>query len=167
MAHPLTPNTPAPDFVLPDGNGDRVALRGYRGRNVVLAFYPGDWTPVCADELALFQETIGEIHSFNAEVIGVSCDSQHSHRAWAERMKLTLPLLSDFWPHGQVARQYGLFREGDGTSDRALVFIDAVGSIREVWVAENPDIGPGLNVLFDGLERLRPAQQAGEETQHV
>jgi peroxiredoxin len=167
MAHPLKPNTPAPDFALLDSDGNRISLRGYRGRNLVLAFYPADWTQFCSDELTLFQETLDEFRRYNAEVLGLSCDSHHSHRAWAERLKLSMPLLSDFWPHGEVARQYGLFRDGEGTSDRALVFIDVAGTIREIWVAEDPDIAPGLNLVFDALERLRPTQSAREDLQHV
>jgi peroxiredoxin len=100
MAHPLAIDTLAPDFALLEGGGKRIRLGSYRGKNVVLAFYPADWTPVCSNELSLFQETLDEIHAFNAEILGLSCDSHHSHRAWAERMNLTIPLLSDFWPHG-------------------------------------------------------------------
>jgi peroxiredoxin len=163
MAHPLAPDTPAPDFALLDAHGKRIKLSGFRGRNVLLAFYPGDWTPVCASELSLFEETLDDIRGYNAEVMGVSCDSQHSHLAWAEQTHLTIPLLSDFWPHGQVAREYGVFRDSDGTCERALVFIDTSGTIRDVWVAENPDIAPGLNVVFDTLGRIH-AQYVGEET---
>jgi peroxiredoxin len=148
----------ARDFTLPDGDGKPVELRDYRGKNVVLAFYPADWSPVCTSELALIQETLDEIREYNAEVIGVSVDGRWSHRAWAEHQHLTFPLLSDFWPHGEVARQYGVFRESDGISERALFFIDASGTIRDTWVAENPGIAPGLNIIFDALERI----QAGE-----
>jgi peroxiredoxin len=165
MAHPLKPDTPAPDFTRLDAQGKPVRLSGYRGKNVVLAFYPADWTPVCTSELTLFQETLDDIRSYNAEVLGLSCDSHHSHRAWAERIHLTMPLLSDFWPHGQVAREYGVFRDSDGISDRALIFIDSVGTIREVWVAENPDIAPGLNVVFDTLARIHGAVEG--EALHV
>jgi peroxiredoxin len=165
MAHPLEPNQLAPEFTLLDGTGQEVKLSGYRGRNVVLAFYPGDWTPVCSSQLSLFQETLDDIHQLNAEVLALSCDSPPSHRAWAERTNLSMPLLSDFWPHGQVARAYGVFRDGDGTCERALFFLDATGFIRETWVAEDPDIAPGLNIVFDALERLRG--QADEEPAHV
>lgn len=148
----------ARDFTLPDGDGKPVELRDYRGKNVVLAFYPADWSAVCTSELALIQETLDEIREYNAEVIGVSVDGRWSHRAWAEHQHLTFPLLSDFWPHGEVARQYGVFRESDGISERALFFIDASGTIRDTWVGENPGIAPGLNIIFDALERI----QAGE-----
>jgi peroxiredoxin len=155
MAHPLSRDSVAPDFTLPDVGGNPLKLSGLRGKNVVLAFYPSDWTPVCTSELSLFQETLDEIRSYNAEILAVSCDSHHSHRAWAERMNLTMPLLSDFWPHGAVSREYGLFRDHEGISERALVFIDVAGVIREVWVAEVPDIAPGLNLVFDTLARMQ------------
>jgi peroxiredoxin len=162
MAHPLPLETAAPDFALLDAHGQRVRLSRHRGKNVVLAFYPGDWTPVCTSELSLFQETLSEIRSYNAELMAISCDTHHSHLAFAERMKLTMPLLSDFWPHGHTSREYGLFRDHEGISERALVFIDAAGNIREVWVADNPDIPPGLNLVFDTLLRLhgRPTLEA-------
>jgi peroxiredoxin len=157
MAHPLTPNTLAPDFTLPDGAGRALRLRGLRGRNVVLAFYPGDWTAACTSELSLLQETLDDIRAREAEIMGISCDPPASHRAWAEQLGLTLPLLSDFWPHGDVSRQYGVFRDQNGTSERALVFIDVAGTIREIWVAEDPEIPPGLDVVFEALDRLRRA----------
>jgi peroxiredoxin len=155
MGRPPAPHTPAPDFSLPDGDGRQVRLRGLRGRTVVLVFYPADWTPASTSELALIQETLREIQALHAQILGISCDSRHSHHAWAERLNLTVPLLSDFWPHGEVSRRYGVFRSDLGTSDRALIFVDARGTVREVWVADNPEIAPGLNVLFEGLERLR------------
>jgi peroxiredoxin len=156
MGGPPAPNTPAPDFSLSDGDGRQVRLRGLRGRHVVLAFYPGDWTPICSNELTLFQETLDEIHALHTEILGISCDSVPTHKAWAAELKLTIPLLSDFWPHGDVSRRYGVFRADRGTCDRALIFIDSQGTIREVWAAENPDIAPGLNVLFEALARMQP-----------
>src|SRR5437867_678526 len=108
MAKGLSPGTQAADFTLLNGKGQPVKLIDYRGKNVVLAFYPADWSPVCTSELALIQETLGEIRDYNAEVLGVSVDGHWSHGAWAERLHLTLPLLADFWPHGQVATtRYG------------------------------------------------------------
>jgi peroxiredoxin len=153
----LQPNSQAPDFTLPDVNGRPVSLGSFRGRNVVLAFYPADWSPVCTSELALFQETLDEIHSRNAEMLAISVDSRYSHRAWADYMHLKFPLLSDFWPHGATAKQYGIFRENDGTTERALFFVDAAGLIRHIWIAENPGIAPGLNIIFEALEQMQEA----------
>ena len=149
------PNTPAPDFALPDGNKKQVKLSDFKGKNVVLAFYPADWSPVCTSELALIQETLDEIRALNAEVVGISVDNVWSHKAWAEKQHLKCPLLSDFWPHGDVAKKYGVFREKDGISERALFFIDGAGKIRNSWVAENPTIAPGINIIFEALQEIQ------------
>ena len=157
--------TAARDFTLPDADTRPINLGDYRGRNVVLAFYPADWTPVCTHELSLFQETLDDIHERNAEVIAVSTDTCFSHRAWADRQRLTFPLLSDFWPHGQVARDYGVFDEANGLCARALFFIDETGTLRDQWIAEDPNIAPGLDLVFDTLDRIR-GQAAGREVHH-
>jgi peroxiredoxin len=168
------PDTPAIDLTLPDAHRAPVQLSDFRGKNVVLAFYPGDWTPVCASELTLMQETLEEIHAHNAEIVGISTDSSASHRAWAEHEHLTFPLLSDFWPHGEAARRYGVFDDRAGVCGRALFFIDAEGTLREAWVAEDPAIAPGLDVVFDALGRIQGTarrspelQLEGEELRHV
>lgn len=158
MASLSYPNKPAVDFTLPNGEAQPVKLSGYRGKNVVLSFYPADWSPVCTSELSLIQEVLDDIRGYNAEVLGVSVDNTYSHRAWAERQHLTFPLLSDFWPHGEVARKYEVFREKDGISERALFFIDETGMLRERWVSEDPAIAPGLNIIFDALERIQGAR---------
>ena len=165
MADVPQSNTAAADWALPNGDAQSVKLSDYRGKNVVLAFYPADWSPVCTSELALIQETLDDIRSYNAEVLGISCDGPYSHRAWAEHQHITFPLLSDFWPHGQISQQYGVFRESDGTSERALFFVDEAGMIRSVWVAEDPAIAPGLNIIFKTLEEIQRAPQ--EEAHHA
>jgi peroxiredoxin len=157
-------NSQAADFTLPDQMGARVKLSDFRGKNVVLAFYPADWSPVCTSELSLLQETLDQIHSYNAEVIGVSVDSVWSHRAWAEQTHIGFPLLSDFWPHGEVARRYGVFRDDDGITNRALFFIDESGVIRSSWVAKDTAIAPGLNVIFNALRQINPSAR---EPHHV
>jgi peroxiredoxin len=148
----------APDFALLDGDGNFVRLSDYRGKNVVLSFYPADWSPVCSSELSLFQECLEEIGHYDAQVLGISVDGPFCHHAWAEHLRITFPLLSDFWPHGQVAREYGVFRADEGVADRALFFIDKDGAIRQTWLAEQPNLAPGLNVVFDALERLHALQ---------
>lgn len=155
MASMSKPNMPADDFTLPDGQAQPVKLSDYRGKNVVLSFYPADWSPVCTSELSLIQEVIDDIRGYNAEVLAVSVDNTYSHRAWAEHQHLTFPLLSDFWPHGEVARRYNVFRDNDGISERALFIIDETGMIRDRWVSEDPAIAPGLNIIFDALERIQ------------
>ena len=154
MASLFLTNKPAPDFTLPNGEGRPMKLSDYRGKNVVVSFYPADWSPVCTSELSLIQETLDDIRGYNAEVVGISVDNIYSHRAWAEKQRLSFPLLSDFWPHGAVARQYGVFRESDGICERALFFIDASGLVRDGWIAQDPAIAPGLNIIFDALERI-------------
>ncbi len=160
MAEILQVNTQAPDFTLPNGEAQPVTLGDYRGKNVVLAFYPADWSPVCTSELALIQETIDEIHGYNAEVLGISVDGRYSHRAWAEHQHITFPLLSDFWPHGEISRQYGVFDDRKGRSQRALIFIDEEGMVRNTWVAEDSGIAPGINIIFRALEEIQGARHA-------
>ncbi len=154
MADMLETNTPAPDFTLSDGDGQKRSLSDYRGKNVVLAFYPADWSSVCTSQLALYQATIDQIRSYNAEVLGVSVDNRWSHKAWAEHQKLTFPLLSDFWPHGAVAQQYGVMREKDGISERAIFIIDKNGVVKSTWKGEHPGVAPGLDVVFGALQAL-------------
>lgn len=153
------PNTPAPEFALPDGNKKQVKLGDFRGKNVVLAFYPADWSPVCTSELALIQETLEDIRAYNAEILAISVDNVWSHKAWAKQQNITFPLLADFWPHGEVASKYGVFLEKDGISNRALFFIDADGKIRNSWIAENPGVAPGINIIFDVLEEIQGARK--------
>lgn len=159
------PDKPAPEFTLLSGNAQQVSLADYRGKNVVLAFYPADWSPVCTNEMAFIQEIIDEIHSYNAEVLGISVDSRWSHRAWADGQRITYPLLSDFWPHGAVAQQYGVFDDSTGLSGRALFFVDGSGTLRGSWVAEDPDVAPGLNVILNGLEQIEGVRN--EEERYV
>lgn len=154
MRSPLSPNTRAPEFALRASDGALVRLRDFLGKNVVLVFYPADYSPVCTSELVLFQETLEEIRRYNAEVVAISTDSAFTHRAWSEQEHLGFPLLSDFWPHGGVARRYGVFLERSGTSNRALFVIDAQGIIRERWVAEDPAIAPGVGIVLSALQEI-------------
>jgi peroxiredoxin (alkyl hydroperoxide reductase subunit C) len=139
---------------LPASDGRLVRLRDFRGKNVVLVFYPADYSPACTGELALFQETLEDIRSHGAEVLAISTDSTFAHRAWAEQQHLGFPLLSDFWPHGGVARRYGVFLERSGTSNHALFVIDGRGVIRETWVAEDPAIAPGVGIVLAALQEI-------------
>lgn len=161
MTELLAVDTPAPDFTLPDGEGNPVQLSDLRGRNVVLAFYPADRSPVCTSQLSLYQEMIDNIRGYDAELLAISVDSQTSHRSWGEEQNLSFPLLSDSSPKGETARTYGVYREQDGITDRALYFIDKQGTIREAWVGEHPGISPELNIVFDALERLAGDRERG------
>jgi peroxiredoxin len=140
----------APDFSLPDHDGNQVSLSDFAGRKLVLAFYPGDFSPVCSDQMSLYQEVLGEIEGKGASLVGISVDSHHSHRAFRERLSLTMPLLSDFHPKGDVSRAYGVYSDEYGKSGRALFLVDESGVIR--WAYESPPLEvPGANLIFDAL----------------
>jgi peroxiredoxin len=122
-ASALRPGTPAPGFSLHSTPDQAVSLSDFRGQPVILAFYPADWSPVCGDQMALYNEILSEFRQFNAELIGISVDGIWCHLAFAESRKLHFPLLADFEPKGRVARQFGVYREHEGTSERALFVI--------------------------------------------
>jgi len=122
--------TPAPYFELHATPDQPIRLRDLRGRPVVLAFYPADWSPVCGDQLALYNEVLPEFRRHNAELLGISVDGVWCHLAFAASRKLRFPLLSDFQPRGAVAAAYGAFRAAEGTSERALFVIDGEGLVR-------------------------------------
>jgi peroxiredoxin (alkyl hydroperoxide reductase subunit C) len=150
---PLAPGTPAPDFALHATPDQTVSLSDFRGRPVVLAFYPADWSPVCGDQMALYNEIREEFQRFDATVLGVSVDGVWCHLAFAEARTLHFPLLADFEPKGDVARRYGVYREADGTSERALFVIDGQGIIR--WSYVSPiGVNPGADGILRALEGL-------------
>jgi peroxiredoxin len=150
----LPTGTDAPDFRLPVTADQKLSLSELRGRPIVLAFYPADWSPVCGDQMALYNEIMPEFRRFNAEVLGISVDGVWCHAAFAHDRKLHFPLLADFEPKGAVARQYGAYREADGTSERALFVIDKDGVIR--WSYLSPvAVNPGADGILDALEQLR------------
>jgi peroxiredoxin len=150
---PLQPGTPAPDFTLHCTPDQSVSLREFRGQPVILAFYPADWSPVCGDQMVLYNEILPEFRRFNAELLGISVDGVWSHAAFAQDRKLHFPLLSDFEPKGAVAKRYGVYRRHDGTSERALFVLDAQGIIR--WSYVSPvGINPGADGILTALEAL-------------
>src|ERR1700739_3387467 len=111
----LAPGTEAPDFTLHSTPDQKVSLSEFRGRPVILAFYPADWSPVCGDQMALYNEILPEFRRYNAELLGISVDGGWCHLAFADNRHLRFPLLSDFEPKGNVARTYGVYRQKDGT----------------------------------------------------
>ena len=150
---PLPPGTAAPDFELPTGPDERAALSAFRGRPVILAFYPADWSPVCTDQMALYQEVLPEFQRYGAQLFGVSVDGVWCHRAFAQSRNLRFPLLSDFEPKGEVSRAYGVYRYGDGTSERALFVIDPDGVVR--WSYLSPvGVNPGADGILRALDDL-------------
>jgi peroxiredoxin len=155
----LAPGTTAPDFSLQSTPDQTVLLSDFRGQPVILAFYPADWSPVCGDQMALYNEMLDEFRRFNAELICISVDGIWCHLAFAEERKLHFPLLADFEPKGEVARRYGVYRVHEGTSERALFVIDAAGTIR--WSYVSPvGINPGADGILHALEGLAPGVTA-------
>jgi peroxiredoxin len=152
-ATPLPPGTEAPDFRLPSTPDQTLSLMELRGQPVILVFYPEDWSPVCSDQLALYQELLPEFQKFNAELLGISVDGIWSHLAFAKDRNLEFPLLADFEPKGEVARTYQVYRAADGTSERALYVIDADGIVH--WSYVSPvGINPGADGILRALESL-------------
>jgi peroxiredoxin len=152
-ATPLPAGTRAPDFELPSDPDHTVSLADFRGQPVILAFYPGDWSPVCSDQLALYQAVLPEFQRFNAQLLGISVDGVWSHLAFAKDRNLQFPLLADFEPKGEVARAYGVYRAEDGTCERALYVIDADGIVS--WSYVSPvDVNPGADGILRALENL-------------
>jgi peroxiredoxin len=152
--HVLAAGTTAPEFSLHATPDQVVSLSDFRGRPVVLAFYPADWSPVCGDQMALYNELLEEFGRFDAELLGISVDGAWCHVAFARDRKLRFPLLADFEPKGRVARMYGAYREQDGTTERALFVIDGAGVVR--WSYCSPvGVNPGADGILRALEALK------------
>jgi peroxiredoxin len=157
----LKAGTPAPNFMLHSTPDQKVSLADLRGRPVVLVFYPADWSPVCSDQLALYNELLPEFYEFNAQIIGISVDGIWSHLAFSKDRKLHTPLLADFEPKGAVARLYGVYNVETGEAERALFVIDALGVIR--WSYVSPvGINPGADGVLKALALI--AQHKGDTT---
>ena len=149
---PLSAGVAAPEFSLqcPD---QAVSLKDFSGKRVILAFYPADWSPVCGDQMALYNEVLPEFQRLHAELLGISVDGVWCHRAFAKDRKLRFPLLADFEPQGEVARAYGVYRRHDGVSERALFVIDEQGTIR--WCYVSPiTVNPWADGILNVLEEL-------------
>ncbi|HVE41207.1 MAG TPA: redoxin domain-containing protein [Planctomycetota bacterium] len=149
----LQAGTRAPDFTLQTTPDQSVSLQDVLGHPVVLVFYPADWSPVCGDQLALYNEVLPEFKKHRAEVLAISVDGIWCHLAFAKDRKLRFPLLSDFEPKGDVARTYGVFRKAAGVSERALFVLDPEGTIH--WSSVSPiGINPGADGILSALEDL-------------
>jgi peroxiredoxin len=153
MAKILPAGTVAPDFKLRVTADQWLSLSDLRGRPVILAFYPSDWSPLCADQMVLYNEVLPDFRALGAELLGISVDGVWSHQAFAKDRKLHFPLLSDFHPKGAVARSYGAYREDEGVCERALFVIDANGVI--FWSYLSPvAVNPGADGILEALEEL-------------
>ena len=155
----LKPGTLAPDFtgaVTPD---QKLSLRDLKGRRVVLAFYPADWSPVCGDQMSLYNLVLPEFRRHGAELIGLSVDGVWCHQAYAKANQLHFPLVADFHPKGEIARSYGAFRDNEGVAERALFVLDETGRI--VWSNLSPiAVNPGADGILDALERMPKLETA-------
>ncbi|MEU8013648.1 redoxin domain-containing protein [Micromonospora parva] len=149
----IQPGRTAPGFTLPaTPDGALVGPEQFRGRPVVLAFYPADWSPVCGDQMALYQSAAPVFAQYQAVVLGVSVDSIWSHRAFAESKGIEFPLLSDFEPKGEVARRYGAYLPQRGEAARALVVLDPAGTVTWSYLSP-PEVNPGADGIFDALDQ--------------
>ena len=138
----IAAGTPAPDF---------------RGRTVVLVFYPSDFSPVCTDQLNVYQEVLGELEEQGATLVGVSVDSAFAHKAFQEHLGITIPLLADFHPKGEVAKAYGVWAESHGVAGRCLVMVGPDGVVQWSYRSPSPLEIPGANLIFDALDQQQAA----------
>jgi len=149
----LRAGTKAPDFSLHATPDQMMSLSELRGRRVILAFYPADWSPVCGDQVSLYQSVLPEFQRHHADLLGISVDGAWCHMAFRKDRKITYPLLSDFEPKGDVARAYGVYLKEYGTSARALFVLDESGVIR--WSYVSPlGVNPGADGILDALESM-------------
>jgi peroxiredoxin len=149
----LIEGTTAPDFELFATPDQKIQLSELGNKKIILAFYPADWSPVCGDQMALYNEILSDFTQHNAQLIGISVDSKWCHLAFAEQNKFHFPLLSDFEPKGDVAKQYQVYNNESGQCHRALYVIDEGGIIR--WSYLSPlGINPGADGILNALEQI-------------
>jgi peroxiredoxin len=153
----IEPGTPAPDFTLRNQDGEKVTLSDLRGETVVLVFYPADFSPVCTDQLNVYQEVLPELESRGVKLLGISVDSAFCHNAFQRHLGIDIPLLADFHPKGEVARKYGAYIEDRGANDRSLVMIGPDGIVQWAHKSPSPLEIPGANLIFDALDEQRAA----------
>jgi peroxiredoxin len=149
----LQPGITAPDFTLRSTPDQSISLNQYRGNPVILVFYPADFSPVCGDEMTLFNQLLPEFQRLNAEVIGISVDGVWCHLAFSKEKNLKIPLLTDFEPKGEVAKKYGVYRQKDGIAERALFLLDKDGIIRYSYVSPI-GVNPGADGILKALESI-------------
>jgi peroxiredoxin (alkyl hydroperoxide reductase subunit C) len=143
----------APDFTLSDQDGNEVSLADLEGQTTVLVFYPMDFSPTCTDQLNVYQEVLPELEEKGVKLVGISVDNGFVHKAFQKHLGVSIPLLSDFHPKGEVARAYGVYIEERGHNQRALVMIGP--DLTVTWAHQSPtplEI-PGANLIFDAIEQ--------------
>lgn len=154
MSTPIAAGTKAPDFSLPSTPDQRVSLSDFAGKPLILAFYPADFSPVCGDQMALYNQVRASFHPYQAQLVGISVDGAWCHAAFAKDRSLHFPLLADFEPKGAMAKAYGVYREKDGISERALFVIDGEGIVG--WSYVSPlGVNPGADGILDALEAMK------------
>jgi peroxiredoxin len=150
---PLAPGTRAPDFQLNDTPDQTVAPADFRGRPLILAFYPADWSPVCSDQMVLYQQVMPEFQKYDAQLLGISVDGVWCHLAFAKHRNIHFPLLADFEPKGEVSRAYNAYRQHDGVSERALFVLDRDGVV--YWSYLSPvGVNPGADGILRALDAM-------------
>ena len=156
---PLLRGAKAPGFKLRSTPDQFIELVDFRGRPVLLVFYPADWSPVCSDQLVVYQEIMPEFAKYDAQVLGISVDGAWCHAAFAKNRNLHFPLLADFEQKGEVARAYGVYRPGDGVSERALILVDRLGEV--FWSYVSPlGVNPGANGALRALQEMAASAAA-------
>jgi peroxiredoxin len=143
----------APEFTLRSTPDQSVSLSDLRGHPVVLVFYPADFSPVCSDQVSLYNELLSEFHTYHAQFVGISVDSAWCHGAFSRDRNLHFPLLADFEPKGDVARAYGVYDEAEGVCQRALFVLDDAGIVRWRYVSPT-GINPGADGILEALDKL-------------
>lgn len=147
----IAPGTPVPSFRLQRENGERFTEHDLRGNTTILVFYPFAFSPVCTDQLQVYEQALGELTANGTEIYGVSCDSSYAQKAFREKLGVSIPQLSDFEPKGAACSAFGVLHEG-GFPQRALVITDSDGAVRWSYQAPSPAELPGVELLREGLE---------------
>jgi peroxiredoxin len=153
----IEPGSAAPDFTLPDQDGNEVSLADFRGQTVVLVFYPADFSPVCTDQLSVYQEVLDELEERGVKLVGISVDSAWAHKAFRGDLGVTIPLLADFHPKGEVAQAYDAYVQKRGVAKRALVMVGPDGVVEWSYESPSPLEIPGANLIFDALDQRAAA----------
>jgi len=151
----IAPGTPVPDFTLKTEAGEAFTREDLLGHTTVLVFYPFAFSPVCTDQLQVYEEVLGELAAQGARMFAVSTDAGYSQKAFRESLNVTIPQLSDFEPKGEMSRAFGAYFEPGGMTNRALVIVDPEGVVQWSYLADNPGELPGANLIFDGLAAAR------------
>jgi peroxiredoxin len=151
----IAPGSPVPDFVLKNGEGEDVTPATLAGTTSILVFYPFSFSPVCTDQLQIYEEVLPDLREQGVDLYGVSVDSSYSQKAFADSLGVSIPQLSDFEPKGAASRAFGAYFEPAGMSNRALVLINPDGTIGWSYAADSPGDLPGANLLFDGIAAAR------------